>query len=246
MDLHARDSSIAALKGIDEGALRDLESNLDTYLSRYFSIISSDDIGLKDYALRRVGARVVSNTPTYTKELAISVPYYGTKQLPAMINSDFLHTWGIDNGVGRPELVIDGGRKLPGDCWPFSGDKGNITIELRKAIFLRSVSLQHISPDIADNDISSAPKDFKVYVSKSLEDTPQEAGSYTYDPSSRMYSTTLPFIKTFPISNAEKFGEVKYVTLAVGSNHGHPSYTCIYRFRAHDSTPLEELWRDRE
>jgi SUN domain-containing protein 1/2 len=47
--------------------------------------------------------------------------------------------------------------------------------------------------------------------------------------------------QTFPVRDeSHRFSEENYqtVSLRVLSNHGHPDYTCLYRFRVHgDAVP---------
>ena len=56
----------------------------------------------------------------------------------------------------------------PGNCWSFPGSQGHVFIKLPKAVFPRAVTLEHISARVSPGEnISSAPKDFAVYVSAS-------------------------------------------------------------------------------
>ena len=57
----------------------------------------------------------------------------------------------------------------PGNCWPFPGSQGHVFIMLPRAIFPTAVTLTHGIPANAyrADSISSAPKDFAVYVTDS-------------------------------------------------------------------------------
>lgn len=55
---------------------------------------------------------------------------------------------------------------LPGECWPFPGDHGHVVIELSHPVNISHVTVDHISRSIsAAASISSAPKNFSVFVS---------------------------------------------------------------------------------
>ena len=63
-------------------------------------------------------------------------------------------------------------------------------------------------------------------VGRSADGDLVEFGSFSYAASS-----DAPTVQTFA---AASLGErVDAVTLRVKSNHGHPDYTCLYRFRVH-------------
>lgn len=54
----------------------------------------------------------------------------------------------------------------PGNCWSFPGNQGETVVRLAKEIIPRAVTIQHISKKVSPTgDISSAPKDFAIYVS---------------------------------------------------------------------------------
>jgi hypothetical protein len=50
----------------------------------------------------------------------------------------------------------------PGNCWPFAGSRGNITVVLRSPIVVTNVTLDHASLLVANK--SSAPKKCSVWV----------------------------------------------------------------------------------
>lgn len=58
----------------------------------------------------------------------------------------------------------------PGNCWAFSGDRGQVTIRLAQKVYLSNLTLQHIPKTISlSGSLDTAPKDFVIYVS-----TPQQ------------------------------------------------------------------------
>lgn len=55
---------------------------------------------------------------------------------------------------------------------------------------------------------------------------PVQFGKYVY----KQNTTSLQY---FPVQNMEIMDRYKIVELRIESNHGNPSYTCLYRFRVH-------------
>lgn len=54
----------------------------------------------------------------------------------------------------------------PGNCWAFSGDRGQVTIRLAQKVYLSNLTLQHIPKTISlSGSLDTAPKDFVIYVS---------------------------------------------------------------------------------
>lgn len=55
---------------------------------------------------------------------------------------------------------------VPGDCWAFAGHHGQLVIALSHQVKLSHVTLGHISKSVSPTGtISSAPKEFSIYVS---------------------------------------------------------------------------------
>ena len=72
---------------------------------------------------------------------------------------------------------------------------------------------------------ASAPRGFTVYGRRAGGD-PVDLGSFAYNATG-----DAPTVQTF---EAAATGDAfDLITLQVTSNHGHPDYTCIYRFRVH-------------
>lgn len=60
----------------------------------------------------------------------------------------------------------------PGNCWAFSGDRGQVTIRLAQKVYLSNLTLQHIPKTISlSGSLDSAPKDFVIYVSMPQQGT---------------------------------------------------------------------------
>lgn len=54
----------------------------------------------------------------------------------------------------------------PGNCWAFSGDRGQVTIRLAQKVYLSNLTLQHIPKTISlSGSTDTAPKDVVIYVS---------------------------------------------------------------------------------
>lgn len=57
----------------------------------------------------------------------------------------------------------------PGKCWAFPGSQGHALIKLAMKIIPTAVTMEHISEKVSPSgDISSAPKEFSVYVRSCL------------------------------------------------------------------------------
>jgi len=57
----------------------------------------------------------------------------------------------------------------PGKCWAFPGSQGHALIKLARKIIPTAVTMEHISEKVSPSgNISSAPKEFSVYVRSCL------------------------------------------------------------------------------
>jgi hypothetical protein len=106
-----------------------------------------------------------------------------------------------------------------------------ITIKLARKIRIDSISIDHISRHSAI-DITTAPKSFKVFGSRSDSKSDFELlldGIYSISKDS---SPSQNFAITG--SQDESVEEaIQYVSLQILDNHGNSNYTCLYRFRVH-------------
>jgi hypothetical protein len=113
-------------------------------------VYDQDKLAKIDYALLSGGGSVVLSrtSPTYKK-------------------SGSWMDWLVKRGYhSNPSLVIQSDNAV-GNCWPFPGSQGNITIRLVTPITPDEFTLEHISQNIAYN-ITSCPKDFRVWVQFTL------------------------------------------------------------------------------
>lgn len=116
-----------------------------------------------------------------------------------------------------------------GDCWAFQNFPGVVVIKLINIIEIEAFSVEHISKLVVPNgEIDSAPKEFEVYGLRSENDNePIKLGEYVYDRNGES-------IQFFKVQNPGQTFEI--IELIINSNHGHPNYTCLYRFRVHGKT----------
>lgn len=180
------------------------------------ALYDADKTGLVDYAMEPSGGQIISTrcTETYNAGTAV-VSVFGVP------------LW---YPVNTPRTVISPGIK-PGECWAFQNFPGYLIVKLVRPVRIEMFSYEHISRLLVPGgNITSAPKDFAVYGLRHEEDKEAvEIGRYSYD----FNGDPLQY---FPVSNSSLVFNI--VELVVNSNHGNPSYTCLYRFRVH-GTPTE-------
>lgn len=205
--------------------LDDLRRIVDQAARRYFE---ADRVGEFDYALAAAGGVVV---PSLTSE-----PYTPTGRI---VPTRVWHAIGRDAGVGRPEDAIDNKLNF-GSCFAFAGKAGNLTVKTAaERLRPTSFSLEHIHGALCNPvhnaNCSSAPRNFRVFGRPQLHDAPTLLGRFTYEANSDL----KPAVQNFPVDRSlyepehQTAHPFNYITLDVQDNHGHPNYTCIYRFRVH-------------
>ncbi|CDW54431.1 Sad1 UNC domain containing protein [Trichuris trichiura] len=199
----------------------EVDMRIAASLKRY----DSDKTGLPDYALESAGGAILSVrcTETYDPKSRV-LTLFG---IPI-----FYKTY-------SPRKLIQPGT-MPGECWAFKGSVGSVVIQLGGTIQITGVSYEHVAKSISpDGHIESAPKNFEVYGLTS-KNSPNATllGSYTYREDGDalqwryilFWSNTFDGSFPFKATNASAF---PIVELKVLRNHGHPRYTCLYRFRVH-------------
>jgi hypothetical protein len=172
----------------------------------------ADKTGLTDFALETSGAQVLSIRCSKTFEK------YGTQY--SVFGIPF---W---RSTTSPRSVIQQ-NKAPGECWPFVGAQGHLVIKLSQQIVPNNFSYEHIPIQISrDGNLSTAPKQFEVRSLDYEEDSSGELlGRYLYESNGeplQFFSVQHPNPKP-----------TQFIELVVMDNHGHPEYTCLYRFRVH-------------
>ena len=193
-----------------------------------------------DYASYNANGRVIGHSNLYPRAgdpwllpsregdwYLFSLPY--VKGLPKVLTSALRRVFPVHPKASIWLLSIPStGYEIPGHCLPLNGSSGYVDIQLRRAIQLKSVSIEHISRISAYN-ITTAPKQMKLYSLKAEDDgsksKEQELASFVYN----IQSTP---VQVFPIKLKQKL-EVSRVRLEVESNYGNEDYTCLYRFKAY-------------
>ncbi|XP_005879871.2 PREDICTED: SUN domain-containing protein 5 [Myotis brandtii] len=185
---------------------------------KIMKMIQGDYIEKPDFALKSIGASIdfEQTSATYNHNKARS--YW-----------NWIRLW---NYAQPPDVILEP-NVTPGNCWAFSGDRGQVTIRLAQKVYLSNLTLQHIPKTISlSGSLDTAPKDFVIY---GMEGSPREEvflGAFQFQPEN--------IIQTFQLQNqpTRTFGAVK---VKISSNWGNPRFTCLYRVRVHGSvTPPRE------
>ncbi|XP_049635458.1 SUN domain-containing protein 5 [Suncus etruscus] len=190
---------------------------------KIIKLIQGDYIEKPDFALKSIGASIdfEQTSPTYNYNKARS--YW-----------NWIRLW---NYAQPPDVILEP-NVTPGNCWAFSGDRGQVTIRMAQKVFLSNLTLQHIPKTISlSGSLDTAPKDFVIY---GLEDSLKEEvflGAFQFQPEN--------IIQMFPLQNQppRAFRSVK---VKISSNWGSPRFTCLYRVRVHGSVmaPKEQPPKD--
>ena len=135
-----------------------------------------------------------------------------------------------------PRVVIQSG-VVPGECWCFKGAEGRIAFHLSSRIIPTAFTYEHIPRSLSrDGHIQSAPSKFIVYGLKSEDDKePQTLGEYRY-----LIDSGEPLQRFMVQDQQTALHTFRYIELSIKSNHGHPEYTCLYRFRVHGTPVFNE------
>ncbi|KAJ0177062.1 hypothetical protein K1T71_007071 [Dendrolimus kikuchii] len=197
------------------------------------NVYDADKTGLVDYALESAGGQVVSTKCTELYQ--IKTKQYSILGLPV---------WWV---YTSPRYALTPGA-MPAECWAFQGFPGYLVVRTYAIIEVTGFSLEHMSRLLAvDGKIESAPKNFSVYgLHSEVDPEPHLFGDYMYDANGTA-------IQYFPVKYPKmtNIGGVDYpvaydtIELRVESNHGNPTYTCVYRFRVHGN-PLSDIRRATE
>ncbi|XP_055977524.1 SUN domain-containing protein 5 [Sorex fumeus] len=190
---------------------------------RIMKLIQGDYIEKPDFALKSIGASIDFEQTSATYNYNKARSYW-----------NWIRLW---NYAQPPDVILEP-NVTPGNCWAFSGDRGQVTIRMAQKVFLSNVTLQHIPKTISlSGSLDTAPKDFVIY---GLEGSLKEEvflGAFQFQPEN--------IIQTFPLQNQplRAFGAVK---VKISSNWGSPHFTCLYRVRVHGSVtaPKEQPPQD--
>eukprot|EP00092_Neocalanus_flemingeri_P039670 GFUD01043202.1.p1 GENE.GFUD01043202.1~~GFUD01043202.1.p1 ORF type:complete len:675 (+),score=266.97 GFUD01043202.1:78-2102(+) len=180
-------------------------------LESHLSLFSADRTGQVDWASLAVGGSI------------ISTPHTTTHPTPGQVLS--LLGIPIWQHSTSPRQIIQP-HAGSGQCWAFSGQSGQVVLQLGEVVRVTGVTIEHIRPS---PDLSSAPRNILVWAhqdNKSLLNL-----TYSISPSSSS-------VQTFPITSPT-FLPISQLRLQVTSNWGHPEYTCLYRVRVHGTQVKE-------
>ncbi|KAK9693761.1 hypothetical protein K7432_013745 [Basidiobolus ranarum] len=201
-------------------SVRLIEEMIQNSLVKY----TADTIARPDFALYYSGARVVTEltSPSYLPQSGSTFDKFA--QILGMNTLKY----------GNPPAMAMYPDTHLGKCWAFSGTQGQLTIQLSRTINATDFTIEHVDQQVAI-DLRSAPKELEVYglvANSGDEDEPKNFEEFLL--ARYEYDTAQNRIQTFSVDPHQKvYKPVKYVQLRVLSNHGHPDFTCIYRFRVH-------------
>ncbi|CAI5703503.1 unnamed protein product [Peronospora effusa] len=137
--------------------------------------------------------------------------------------------WWLSRHNGRPETALSETMEI-GSCWGFAGSSGRLSVKFALQIIADSITIDHIPAQIA-SDFSSAPNEFRILgisghpLRETVDFIP--LGNFSY-------ASNGPASQTFKLTPLQsQHSAIDGITLEVLSNHGHPEYTCLYRFRVH-------------
>nr|XP_023399972.1 SUN domain-containing protein 3 [Loxodonta africana] len=204
----------------DKGILDEEMSNLVSYVLKK---LREDQVQMADYALKSAGASII--------EAGTSESYKNDKA------KLYWHGIGFLNYEMPPDIILQPDVH-PGKCWAFAGSQGHTLIKLAKKIVPTAVTMEHISEKISPSgNISSAPREFSVYVRKyACKETQagisKECKGEEIFLGHFMYNKKETTVQTFGLQH-EVSEYLLCVKLKILSNWGHPNYTCLYRFRVH-------------
>ncbi|UXI15166.1 scavenger receptor class B member 1 [Sarcoptes scabiei] len=202
-------------------------SDIDRLIQSALAKYDADKTGETDYALESSGAWIMNTRCSETYELH-----------PASYKLFGVTLWRSSNS---PRIVIQSG-VVPGECWCFKGAEGRLAIHLSARIIPTAFSYEHIPIELSrDGHILSAPDRFIVYGLRTEDDTaPLILGEYRY----KMLNLTenqqkiQDRLQRFPVIHIQTAQQTfDMIELDIKSNHGHPKYTCLYRFRVHGHLP---------
>ncbi|XP_017106871.2 klaroid protein isoform X1 [Drosophila bipectinata] len=203
--------SAGALKGhIREEEVRQIVKTV-------LAIYDADKTGLVDFALESAGGQILSTRCTES---------YQTKS--AQISVFGIPLWYPSN---TPRVAISPNVQ-PGECWAFQGFPGFLVLKLNSLVYVTGFTLEHIPKSLSPTGrIDSAPRNFTVWGLEHEKDfEPVLFGEYEYQDNGAS-------LQYFAIQNLDIKRPYEVVELRIETNHGQPTYTCLYRFRVHGKPP---------
>ncbi|CAG8804204.1 18240_t:CDS:1 [Gigaspora margarita] len=113
---------------------------------------SQDKLNKADFALSSGGAKIISplTSPTYEQW-----PTQWYKIIMASVTG-----YGITRG--KPPITAIQPDTHVGQCWPFSGQQGQLAVLLSRQVYVTAVTYDHVSKTVAMGT-TSAPKEFEIW-----------------------------------------------------------------------------------
>ncbi|CAG8455036.1 8034_t:CDS:2 [Paraglomus occultum] len=136
----------------DDNVIGMIRSETSDIMKKKLAAFEDDLVGKTDYALRPAGAKIIG---PITSRTFVLYPESTFQRLIAQ-------TVNFGTVRGKPPVTAILPDTHVGQCWPFSGNQGQLGILLSRRIYPTAVTYDHISKH-ATTDASSAPKDFEVW-----------------------------------------------------------------------------------
>lgn len=193
-----------------------------SYMAREaFKQCIKDRDGLRDFAFMHTGGYVIRSL---TSESHIRSSKTWRSHLP----------WSKTPGASVTNSETPGtalsGDGTAGNCWAFRGSVGQLGIGLSSKIDITALSIEHIGAQLAQDDITSAPREFELWGVSDDEDT--VAGKTPLFKGVYSISSPSSTLQMFELNKSHKLLFSK-VLFKVISNYGNPVFTCLYRVRIH-------------
>ena len=194
----------------DVGRSQDDDNQFMAFAERY----AGDKDLPADYALASTGGTILSCTPS----TVLSYARFARQYAQALVTErNRLQLPPRARVILTPEI-------LPGNCWGFRGDRGDVTIGLARPTVVKSVTVEH-TPRGSVFSMKSALRRFRVTGLKVGGGT-AELGEFMFDAEKE----TRGHLQSFAVKSGG--GKLRAVKVEILSNHGAKN-TCVYRVRVH-------------
>jgi SUN domain-containing protein 1/2 len=222
----ARAGGSAVTKALVPVELTTQAASYRSNVNSFIEIYAADKGAPPDYALLSVGAKVLSSSPSMARLYIRFLRNYIVALFPAS-NIAYMPTPPNSPSIAfMPDIT-------PGNCWAFPGHKGSVTVRLARPIAPTAITIEH-TPRSSVFSISSAPRDFAVYVlplapsgfPDDSDKTGVLVGRFRYDT-----SPSAGHLQTFRL--ARRILVARAIRIEILSNHGSRTHTCLYRVRVH-------------
>ncbi|CAG8662940.1 24884_t:CDS:2 [Dentiscutata erythropus] len=195
--------------------------------------IRTDIRNMPDFALSSGGARIIHSLTSRPYSEMPNTKFH--KMFSLLLYNGYIHGH-------KPHVAIDGNNQI-GNCFAFSGMRGQLAIQLSRTIYITSVSYQHLDRNLAldDTNILSAPARFAVlgipdekYLSNSTSKALEVSQGYV-QLGEYIYDLEGPPVQIFQVDhkNGSERIPIKSIIFKINSNWGHDRYTCLYQFKVH-------------